>query len=84
MRRLEVVVVAAGVVGDKDVWCWYVVVECDAGELFGDARYRVPCFWCVVVGHEDVDGPHILGREVGVRYRGGWMGLLLKCGNAGM
>ena len=32
MRGLEVVVVAACVVGDDDVWCWYVVVCCGAGE----------------------------------------------------
>ena len=57
MRGLEVVVVATCVVGDDDVWRWYVVVECAIGELFGDACRRVPCFGCVVVGHEDVDGP---------------------------
>ena len=31
MRGLEVVVVATRVVGDDDVWRWYVVVECGIG-----------------------------------------------------
>ena len=35
MRGVDVVVVAARVVGADDVWCWYVIVECFAGELFG-------------------------------------------------
>ena len=67
MRGLEVVVVATRVVGDDDVWRWYVVVECGIGELFGDACRRVPRFGRGVVGHEDVDGPRIVGREVEVR-----------------
>ena len=45
MRGLEVVVVVTRVVGDDDVWRWYVVVECGIGELFGDACRRVPRFW---------------------------------------
>ena len=40
MRGLVVVVVAIRVVGDDDVWCWYVVVERGTGELFGDALLR--------------------------------------------
>ena len=67
MRGLEVVVVATRVVGDDDVWRWYVVVEWGIGELFGDACRRVPCFGRGVVGHEDVDGGRIVGREVEVR-----------------
>ena len=67
MRGLEVVVVATRVVGDDDVWRWYVVVECGIRELFGDACRRVPCFGRGVVGHEDVDGPRIVGREVEVQ-----------------
>ena len=66
MRGLEVVVVATRVLGDDDVWRWYVVVECGIGELFGDARRRVPRIRRGVVGHEDVDGPRIVGREVEV------------------
>ena len=58
--------VAARVVGDNHVCCWYVVLECGAGELFGDARCCVPCFRCRVLGHQDVDGPHIVGRGVEV------------------
>ena len=71
MRGLELVVVAPRVGGDDDVWCWYVVEERGAGVLFDDARCCVPCFGCCVVGHEDVDGQRIVGREVEVRY--GWM-----------
>ena len=67
MRGVEVVVVAARVVGDNDVGRRYVVVECGIGELFGDACRRVPRFGCGVVGHQDVDGPCIVGREVEVR-----------------
>ena len=67
MRGLETVVVATRVVGDDDVWRWYVVVECVIGELFGDACRRVPRFGRGVVGHEDVDGPRIVGSEVEVR-----------------
>ena len=67
MRGVEVVVVTACGVCDDDVWRWYVVVERRVGELFGDARRRVPCFERGVVGHEDVDGPHIGGRKVTVR-----------------
>ena len=67
MRGVEVVVLAARVTGDDDVWCWYVVMECGAGELFGDACCRVPCFGRRVVGHEDVDGQRIVGREVEAR-----------------
>ena len=59
--------VATRVVGDDDVWRWYVVVECGIGELFGDACRRVPHLGRGVVGHEDVDCPHIVGREVEVR-----------------
>ena len=67
MRGVEVVVVAARVVGNDDVGRRYVVVECGIGELFGDACRCVPRFWCGVAGHEDVDGPRIVGREVEVR-----------------
>ena len=67
MRGVEVVVVAARVVGDDDVWCWYVVVERGAGELSVDACCRGPCFGRGVFGHEDVDDPRIVGREVEVR-----------------
>ena len=67
MRGVEVVVVAARVVGDDDVGRRYVVVECGIGELFGDTCRRVPCFGRGVLGHEDVDGPRIVGREVKVR-----------------
>ena len=67
MRGLEVVVVATRVVGDDDVWRWYVVVKCGIGELFGDACRCVPRFGRGVVGHEDVDGSRIVGREVEVR-----------------
>ena len=67
MRGLEVVVVATRVLGDDDVRRRYVVVECGIGELFGDACRRVPRFGRGVVGHEDVDGPRIVGREVEVR-----------------
>ena len=42
MRGLEVVVVATRVVGDDDIWRWYVVVECGIGELFGHACRHVP------------------------------------------
>ena len=66
MRGVEVVVVAAGVVGDDHVGRQYVVVECGIGGLFGDACCRVPRFGRCVVGHEDVDGPRIVGREVEV------------------
>ena len=64
---VEVVVIAARVVGDDDVWCWYVVVERGVRELFGDACRRVPCFGPGVVGNEDEDGPPIVGRKVDVR-----------------
>ena len=67
MRGVEVGVVAARVVGDDDVWRRYVVVECGIGKLFGDACRRVHRFGCGVLGHEDVDGPRIVGREVEVR-----------------
>ena len=67
MRGLEVVVVATRVVGDDDVWRWYVVEECGIGELFGDACRRVPHFGRGVVRHEDVDCPRIVGGEVEVR-----------------
>ena len=67
MLRVEVVVVAARVVGDDDVWCWYVVVERGAGELFGDACCRIFCFGRGDVAHGDVDGPRNVGREVEVR-----------------
>ena len=66
LRGLEIVVVAAPVVGEDDVWRWYVVVERGAGELFGDARCCAP-FRRGVVGHDDLDGPRIVGREVEVR-----------------
>ena len=66
MHGLEVMVVATRVVGDDDVWRRYVVVECGIGELFGDACRRVPRFGRGVLGHEDVDGPRIVGREVEV------------------
>ena len=66
MLGVEVVVVATRVVGDDDVWRWYVVVERGVGELFGDACRRVPCFGPGVVELEDVDGPCIVGREVEV------------------
>ena len=42
MRGVEVVVVGAHVVGDDDVWCWYVLVERGPGELFGAACCCVP------------------------------------------
>ena len=67
MRGLEVVVVATRVPGDDDVWRWYVVVGFGIGELFGDACRHVPRFGRGVVGHEDVDSPRIVGREVEVR-----------------
>ena len=67
MRGVEVVVVGARVVGNDDVGRRYVVVECSIGELFEDACRCVPCFRRGVVGHEDVDGPRIVGREVEVR-----------------
>ena len=67
MRGLEVVVVAARVVGDDDVGRRYVVVKCSIGELFGDACRLVPRFGRGVVGHEDLDVPRIVGREVEVR-----------------
>ena len=66
MRGLEVVVVATRVVGDHDVWRWSVVVEWGIGEWFGDACRGAPRFGRRVVGHEDVDGPRIVGREVEV------------------
>ena len=66
MCALEVVVVAACVLGDDNVWSLYVVLERGAEELFGDARCRVPCFGCGVVGHEDMDNPLIAGRAVKV------------------
>ena len=62
MGGVEVVVVAAHVVGDDDVWRWYVVVERGLGKLFGDSCCHVPCFGRGVVRHEDVDGPCIVGR----------------------
>ena len=71
MRGVELVLVAARVVGDDDVGRQFVVVECGIGELFGDACRRVPRFGRGVVRHEDVDGPRIVGREVEVRQ--GWM-----------
>ena len=40
MRGLEVVLVATRVVGDDDVWRWYVVVECGIGELWVVPRPR--------------------------------------------
>ena len=63
---VEVIVVAARVVGDNDVGRRYVVVECGIGGLFGDACRRVPRLGRSVVGHEDLDGPRIVGREVEV------------------
>ena len=66
MHGVEVVVVATRVVADDDVWRRYVVVESCIGELFGDACRRVPRFGRGVVGHEDVDGSCIVGREVEV------------------
>ena len=66
MCGVEVVVVAACAVGDDDIRCLYVVLECGAGELFGDARCGVPCFGCSVVGHEDVNSSLIMGKEVKV------------------
>ena len=66
-RGVEVVDVAARVVGDDDVSCWYGVVERGAGELFGDACCRFSCFERDVGGHEDVDGPRIVSSEVEVR-----------------
>ena len=71
MRGVEVVVVAARVVGDDDVGRWYVVVECGIVELSGDTCRRIPQFGSCVVGHEDVDGARIVGREVEVPQ--GWM-----------
>ena len=62
MRGMEVVVVAARVVGDDDVGRRYVVVECGIAELHGDACRCVPRFGRGVVGHEDVDGPGIRGQ----------------------
>ena len=50
MRGVEVVVVAACVVGDKDVWCWYVVVECGAGELFPMPAAASPALRAVLWG----------------------------------
>ena len=67
MRGVEVVVVAARVLGDDDVGRRYVLVECGIGELYGDACRRVPRFGRGVVGHEDVDDPRIRGRVVKVR-----------------
>ena len=67
MRGLEAVVVGARVVGDDDVGRRYVVVECGIGELFGDTCRCVPRFGRGVVGHEDVDNPRIVGREVEAR-----------------
>ena len=67
MQGLEVVVVATRVVRDDEIWRRYVVVECGIGELFGDVCRCVPRFGRSVVGHEDVDGPRIVGREVEVR-----------------
>ena len=67
MRGVEVVVVAACVVGDENVWHLYVVVEHGAEELVGDARCRVSCFGCGVVRHEDVNSPLIVSGEVVVR-----------------
>ena len=67
MRGMEVVMVATGVAGDDDVSRWYVVLECGIGELSGDACRRVPRFGRGVVGHEDVDSPRIVDREVKVR-----------------
>ena len=67
MLGVEVVVVATRVAGDHDVGRRYVVVECGIGELFGDTCRRVPRFGRGVVGHEDVEGPRIVGREVEVR-----------------
>ena len=83
MCGVEVVVVAARVVGDDDVWRWYVVVDRAVGELFGDACRCVPCFGRGVVEHEDVEGPRIVGRDV-EGGRGGWMGRPLKCAKAGL
>ena len=62
MCGLEVIAFASRVVGDDDVRRWYVIVECGAREPIGDACRCVPCFGCGVVGHEDVDGPLILGK----------------------
>ena len=67
MYGVEVVVVSACFVGDHDAGCWYVVVERGAGELFGDACCRIPCFGGGVVEHEDVDSPGIVGRKLNVR-----------------
>ena len=71
MRGVEVVVVAVRVLGDDDVGRRYVVVDCGIGELFVYACRRVPRFGRGVVGHEDVDGPRIVGREVQIWW--GWM-----------
>ena len=67
MRGLEVVVVAARVVGDAIFWRRYVVVEWGIRELFGDACCCVPRFRRGAVGHGVVDGLRIVGREVEVR-----------------
>ena len=66
IRDVEVVLVAARVVGDDDVGRRCVVVECGIGELFGDLCRRVPHFRRSVMGHEEVDGPPIVSREVEV------------------
>ena len=66
MRGVQVIVVAARVAGDDDVWGLYVVVERGAGELPRYALCCVPCFGCGGVGHEDVDSPRIVRREVEV------------------
>ena len=66
MPGVEVVVVAACVVGDDTVLCLYVVVERGAEELFGEACCWAPCFGCGVVRHQDVDSPLIVGWEVEV------------------
>ena len=68
MRGVEVVVVAFRVVGDDDVEWWYVVVERAPGELHADVCCCFPCFGRGIKGHEDVDGPRTVGREVEVRY----------------
>ena len=55
--------VAVRVVGDDDVGCWYVLVERSAWELYGDVCCRIPCFGRGVMGHEDVNGPRVVGME---------------------